>query len=158
MVRATEITKVKEEKKGAGASVDVESFEGRNLVFVDEGHKGAATGLKSGEEQAWLNIRRRLGSGGFTFEYSATFGQALAKGSNKEKSELIEGYGKSILFDYSYRYFYGDGYGKDFRLLNLKDSGGEYQDLLLLGNLLWEATVKRPTSWTPGIPGKARSE
>ncbi len=136
IVRATEITKVKEEKKGAGVSVDVESFEGRNLVFVDEGHKGAATGLKSGEEQVWLNIRRRLGNGGFTFEYSATFGQSLAKGSNKEKTELIEGYGKSILFDYSYRYFYGDGYGKDFRLLNLKDSGGEYQDLLLLGNLI----------------------
>ncbi len=135
VVRATEITKIKEEKKG-GVSVDVESFEGHNLVFVDEGHKGAATGLKSGEEQAWLNIRRRLGRGGFTFEYSATFGQALAKGSNKDKKELIEGYGKSILFDYSYRYFYGDGYGKDFRLLNLKDSGGEYQDLLMLGNLL----------------------
>lgn len=136
VVRAIEITKVKEEKKGEGVSVDVESFEGRNLVFVDEGHKGAATGLKSGEEQAWLNIRRRLGSGGFTFEYSATFGQALAGSKGKERRELVEDYGKSILFDYSYRYFYGDGYGKDFRLLNLKESGGEYQDLLLLGNLI----------------------
>jgi hypothetical protein len=41
-----------------------------------------------------------------------------------------------ILFDYSYRHFYEDGYGKDFRILNLKNQTAEYTDLLLLGNLL----------------------
>lgn len=136
VVRATEITKLIEEKKGGGFSVDVEAFEGRNLVFVDEGHKGAASGADT-KEGTWLRRRRAIAEGGFTFEYSATFGQALAKGTKKDRKELIEDYGRSILFDYSYRYFYGDGYGKDFRLLNLKDPGGkEYADLLLLGNLL----------------------
>nr|MDP9479240.1 hypothetical protein [Actinomycetota bacterium] len=40
------------------------------------------------------------------------------------------------LFDYSYRHFYGDGYGKNFRILNLKNQTEEFTDLLLLGNLL----------------------
>ncbi len=137
VVRATEITKIKENlESDKGVSVDVESFEGRNLIFVDEGHKGAATDLKSGDEAAWLNIRRRLSSGGYTFEYSATFGQALAKVKKGDENDLMAEYGKSILFDYSYRYFYGDGYGKDFRLLNMKDSGDENTDTLLAGNLL----------------------
>ncbi|MER3544987.1 MAG: restriction endonuclease subunit R, partial [Chloroflexota bacterium] len=41
------------------------------------------------------------------------------------------------VFDYSYRYFYGDGFGKDFRILNLRDDTNEEQThRLLLGNLL----------------------
>lgn len=133
-VRATEITKLTENKQGGGVSVDVEAFEGRNLIFVDEGHKGAvSSATKSGK--SWRGLRDRLDERGFTFEYSATFGQALSK-NNKEARELAEEYGRAILFDYSYRYFYGDGYGKDFRLLNLKESDEEHADLLLLGNLL----------------------
>ncbi|MCB1560175.1 MAG: hypothetical protein KDI75_03610, partial [Xanthomonadales bacterium] len=31
-------------------------------------------------------------------------------------------YARSIIFDYSYRYFYGDGYGKDYQILNLDDA------------------------------------
>lgn len=30
-------------------------------------------------------------------------------------------YGKATLFDYSYRYFYADGYGKDYRIMNMND-------------------------------------
>ena len=47
-------------------------------------------------------------------------------------------YGKSILFDYSYRYFHGDGFGKDYRVLNVMgaDPPRELTDRLLLGNLL----------------------
>ena len=30
-----------------------------------------------------------------------------------------QSYGKAIVFDYSYRYFYGDGYGKEYNILNL---------------------------------------
>ncbi len=135
VVRATEITKLIEEKKDGGVRIDVDSFEGRNLIFVDEGHKGAGSGVEGKTEGAWLKIRRRIASGGYTFEYSATFGQALAK-AKKEEDELITSYGKSILFDYSYRFFYGDGYGKDFRLLNIKDSGAQNTDTLLAGNLL----------------------
>jgi hypothetical protein len=126
-VRVIEITKLVEEKRGGGVSVPVEAFEGNNLIFVDEGHKG------SGGE-AWRSFRDALGETGFTFEYSATFGQALTAARN---DRLTEEYGKSIVFDYSYRYFHGDGYGKDFRILNLKEETTEGKiETLLLGNLL----------------------
>ena len=133
VVRVLEITKLKEEKKGGGVSVDVSAFEGRNLIFVDEGHKGAAGGDDAKAARAWRPLRNRLAEEGFTFEYSATFGQAVQASKSEE---LAEEYGKAILFDYSYRHFYEDGYGKDFRVLNLKEQTDEYTDLLLLGNLL----------------------
>jgi hypothetical protein len=127
VVQVIEITKLVEEKRGGGVSVPVESFEGRNLIFVDEGHKG------SGGE-AWRKYRDKLGATGFTFEYSATFGQAL---SAARSDPLTAEYGKCIVFDYSYRYFYGDGYGKDFRILNLKqETHEEHTETLLLDNLL----------------------
>ena len=90
--------------------VPVEAFERNNLIFVDEGHKGT-----SGE--AWRGMRDALAETGFTFEYSATFGQALAAAKN---DALLTEYGKAIAFDYSYRHFYDDGYGKDFHILNLQ--------------------------------------
>jgi len=127
VVRVIEIHKLVEEKKGGGVSVPVEAFEGNNLIFVDEGHKG------SGGE-AWRRYRDALGQTGFTFEYSATFGQALTAARN---DVLTVEYGKAIVFDYSYKYFYEDGYGKDFRVLNLReDTSEEMTDTLLLANLL----------------------
>ena len=125
-IQVIEITKLVEEKTGEGESVEVEAFEGKNLIFVDEGHKG------SGGE-VWRKIRDRLGETGFTFEYSATFGQALAAAKN---ADLVEEYGKAIVFDYSYRYFYGDGYGKNFRILNVKHDEETQTETLLLANLL----------------------
>ena len=127
VVQVIEITKLVEEKRGGGVSVPVEAFEGRNLIFVDEGHKG------SGGE-AWRKYRDALGATGFTFEYSATFGQALSAARN---DPLTAEYGKAILFDYSYKYFYGDGFGKDFLILNLRDeTRADQTEILLLGNLL----------------------
>lgn len=127
VVRVIEITKLVQEKRGGGESVPVEAFEGNNLIFVDEGHKG------SGGE-AWRRFRDALGETGFTFEYSATFGQALTAARN---DKLTAEYGKAIAFDYSYRYFHGDGHGKDFRILNLKEETTEDKtETLLLGNLL----------------------
>jgi len=105
-VLVIEITKLKEEKRGGGVTLPVDAFEGRNLVFVDEGHKG-----KGSEERVWARLRDALGSNGFTFEYSATFGQIL---SEKDWTTMEE-YAKSIVFDYSYKFFYNDHYGKDFR-------------------------------------------
>ena len=126
-VKITEITKLVIEKKGKGESVPVESFEGHNLIFVDEGHKGSGG-------DAWREVRDALGATGFTFEYSATFGQALTAAKN---DVLTAEYGKAIAFDYSYRYFYDDGYGKDFHILNLRDETTPDQtDMLLLANLL----------------------
>lgn len=126
-VKVTEITKLVMEKRGEGDSVPVEAFQGNNLIFVDEGHKG------SGGE-AWRSVRDYLGETGFTFEYSATFGQALAAANN---DALLAEYGKAIAFDYSYRHFYNDGYGKDFSILNLQqEAEAERTDALLLANLL----------------------
>lgn len=128
-VRVLEITKLVTEKKGSGVSVPVEAFEGHNLIFVDEGHKGTGSTAKT-----WRERRQALAETGFTFEYSATFGQAL----DAAKSDVVtEEYSKSILFDYSYKYFYGDGFGKDFHILNLKDYEDEESvQTLLLANLL----------------------
>lgn len=49
----------------------------------------------------------------------------------------FENYSKSIIFDYSYKYFHGDGYGKDYNILNLKSENVlDYNEIYLLGNLL----------------------
>lgn len=93
-------------------TVAVESFEGNNLVLVDEGHKG------SGGE-VWKGYRNTLTEEGFSFEYSATFGQAIAAQTGASRDALMKEYGKATLFDYSYRYFYNDGYGKDYRIMNM---------------------------------------
>ena len=68
-------------------TVAVEAFEGNNLVLVDEGHRGT-----SKEAGAWMSRREVLVRGGFAFEYSATFGQAVAKGLTvvKAEQELIK--------------------------------------------------------------------
>ena len=125
-VNVTEITKLVLEKRGEGQSVPVESFEGDNLIFVDEGHKGSGG-------DAWRQVRDAIGATGFTFEYSATFGQALTAARN---DALTAEYGKAIAFDYSYRHFYNDGHGKDFNIVNLLQDPGEHTDVLLLANLL----------------------
>ena len=98
--------------KDGDKTVAVESFEGNNLVLVDEGHRGS-----SGEQ--WRKYRSILTSQGFSFEYSATFGQAIASQTGSNRNALLNEYGKATLFDYSYRYFYNDGYGKDYRIMNM---------------------------------------
>lgn len=172
-------------------TVSVEAFEGNNLVLVDEGHRG--TGTAAG---AWMRRRESLVRGGFAFEYSATFGQAVAKGltvfkaeeeEQKKKAKLLFGtsnltkldneqklkltltldekrkarsiatreiYAKSILFDYSYKFFYEDGYGKESLILNLRDedykhndTAGQYFTACLLGfyqqQYLWSANREK---------------
>ena len=162
-VEIIDINKLGEET--GDKTVAVESFEGNNLVLVDEGHRGAGTAAG-----AWMSRREALVRDGFAFEYSATFGQAVAKGLTvaKAETELVkkkakslfhttdlrkldsrqlsqtaliptekhmarvmairEIYAKSILFDYSYKFFYEDGYGKDSLILNLKDADYENDD------------------------------
>ena len=110
-VEILEVTKLAEEAKDK--TVAIESFEGNNLVLVDEGHRGAS----GGEEGAWMKARNALCEKGFSFEYSATFQQAVAG-----KPRFIDLYGKNILFNYSYRYFYADGFGKDYQILNLDEA------------------------------------
>ena len=135
-VEILEITKLSEDS--GDKTIAVDAFEGNNLVLVDEGHRGAG-GFK------WKKNRDQLCENGFSFEYSATFSQAL-KAANKP--ELTEEYARCVLFDYSYKYFYRDGFGKDYRILNLAEDRDEetrrlyltacllafYQQVVLYGN------------------------
>tara|TARA_R110000868_G_scaffold405577_1_gene685098 strand:- start:21756 stop:25022 length:3267 start_codon:yes stop_codon:yes gene_type:complete len=109
-------------------TIAIDAFESNNLVLVDEGHRGATVG----EKGAWMRFRNALCDKGFSFEYSATFGQAV-KGSRA----LTDIYAKSTLFDYSYRYFYGDGFGKDYQILNLDEgTQANHLDAYLVACLL----------------------
>ncbi len=128
VVRVIDNYKLVDEKTAEGVSVPIEACEGRNLVFVDEGHKGTRS-----EDAVWRTRRKRLAESGFTFEYSATFGQALAAAKD---DDLVDEYGKAIAFDYSYRYFYTDGYGKDFRIINVGHDNETQTEILFLANLL----------------------
>ena len=110
---------------GKDKTVSVDSFETNNLLLVDEGHRGL-----SGEK--WFGYRQKMAEDGFTFEYSATFKQALAgKKTKKEDRETVEDYQKAIIFDYSYKHFYNDGYGKDYRIYNLKNASVNEESRLL---------------------------
>ena len=125
-VEVLEVTRLRDEM--GTKTIAVDALEGNNLVLVDEGHRGAS----AGQEGAWMRFRNTLCARGFSFEYSATFGQAV-----KGKPELSEQYAKSTLCDYSYRYFYADGFGKDYQILNLDLSTQQNQlDLYLIACLL----------------------
>lgn len=109
--KAVEIIEVSKLADDMGEKrVAVDAFETGNLVLVDEGHRGAS----GGAEGAWLKRRDQLCEKGFSFEYSATFKQAV-----KGDVALYQRYSRCVVFDYSYRYFYNDGYGKDYQILNL---------------------------------------
>ena len=118
-IEIIEVSRLRDEM--GDRTIAIDAFEGNNLVLVDEGHRGAS----GGQEGAWMRARNALCEKGFSFEYSATFGQAV-KGNPK----LAELYAKSTLCDYSYRYFYGDGFGKDYQILNL-DQGTQQNHLEL---------------------------
>lgn len=125
-IEILDIHKLKDEM--GDKTIAIDAFEGNNLVLVDEGHRGAS----GGEEGAWMRFRNALCEKGFSFEYSATFGQAV-----KVSRALTDTYAKSILFDYSYRYFYGDGFGKDYQILNLDEGTQEnHLDAYLVACLL----------------------
>ena len=115
-------------KKKGIKRVAVGDFGDNNLVLVDEGHLGASG-------KVWRERRKELARGGFTFEYSATFNQVVSKGN--DKGEMMNTYGKCLLFDYAYRHFHQDGYGKDYAISNLQEDMGERNsNIYLLGCLL----------------------
>ena len=113
-------------------TVAVDSFEENNLVLVDEGHLSQgnrSNGKELGKQREW---RMKLARNGFTFEYSATFNQIA---DNNE--DMSNSYGKSLIFDYSYKHFYSDGYGKDYNIRNLpEESDQTASDEYLLACLL----------------------
>ena len=113
-VEILEVTKLREEM--GEKTVAVDAFEGNNLVLIDEGHRG----VSAGTEGVWMKHRNALCERGFSFEYSATFGQAV-----KGRPVLSALYTRSVLCDYSYRWFHGDGFGKDYQILNLEDDSND---------------------------------
>ena len=101
----------------------------QNLLLVDEAHRG----MGSQEERGWFRSRARLSEKGFVFEYSATLKEAV---SAAKRLEIEASYAKTILFDYSYRYFYEDGYGKDYRIFNLPRTFSQFEFSYLTACLL----------------------
>ena len=66
----------------------------------------------------------------FPSELPATLKEAV---SAAKRSDIEASYAKTILFDYSYRHFYADGYGKQSQILNLEqnpDSEDEFRYLV----------------------------
>jgi len=117
-----DINKLTESKQGDGVSLDTTVFaDQRNLVFVDEGHKG-----QKSEASVWKRIQRNIaGVGhaqsyyrGLLIEFSATFGQVA------EAEHAFDRYAKSVLYDYAYDRFHADLYGKDFDVRNLRGASG----------------------------------
>ncbi len=94
-------------------TIATRSLGNNNLLLVDEGHAGLSGKDAKKNENAWFKRRSMLCEKGFSFEYSATFRQAVS-GTDHE-----DDYAKSILFDYSYGWFYADGYGKDYQIFNI---------------------------------------
>jgi len=120
-----DIHKISDEAGDKTYSVD--TFEGDNLVFVDEGHKGA-------QGDRWITYREHvIGDEGFSFEYSATFGQAL---NSIDNEQLQNRYVQSIIFDYSFRNFHADGFGKEYDVLNLAEEPSSRREKYLTANLL----------------------
>lgn len=119
--RAVEIIDIHKLAERSGEkTIAVEAFERNNLVLVDEGHRGSS----ASEEGEWMRRRGELCAEGFSFEYSATFGQAVKASGARS---LAQTYARCILFDYSYKYFYRDGYGKEYRILNFENDRNEPQ-------------------------------
>lgn len=106
-------------RKKGDKTIALESLGTDNFVLIDEGHIGLIN--SSSSDLSWNEIRNTLSEDGFCMEYSATFGQAI---DSKNKESMNE-YSKSIIFDYSYKYFYDDGYGKDYRIMNMTDVDNE---------------------------------
>jgi hypothetical protein len=130
-VKVIEIHKLAEEPSREGVSLLIDEIGPYNLVFVDEGHKGTGS-----EARTWKGRQQKLSEKGFLFEYSATFAQAIAAVSQKARIALLEEYGKSIIFDFSYGHFFTDGYGKNFKVLNISKARETHAQELMLGGLL----------------------
>ena len=126
-IDVVEITKLGE-KEGPN-TIATRSLGDQNLLLVDEGHRG----MSGKEEGVWFTRRTELCAKGFTFEYSATFEQAVSAANN---IVFENSYAKTIIFDYSYRWFYEDGFGKDYQILNLPESFNEIRAIYLTACLL----------------------
>lgn len=122
-----EITKLADQE--GPQTIATRSLGDQNLLLVDEGHRG----MSGKDEGAWFSRRNSLCEKGFTFEYSATFREAVAAAKDVD---IENAYARCVFFDYSYRYFYEDGFGKDYQILNLPESYDDVKATYLTACLL----------------------
>lgn len=89
----------------------------QRLILVDEGH----IGLTSSDEGEYKKLRNRMNVGNsFLFEYSATY-------DNLDSKVQID-YEDLIIYDYAYKHFYRDGYGKDFYFKEIAPGVADNED------------------------------
>jgi hypothetical protein len=126
-VDVLEITKLADQE--GPNTIATRSLGDQNLLLVDEGHRG----MSGKETGVWFTRRSDLCAKGFTFEYSATFEQAVQASGN---ADFENSYAKTVVFDYSYRWFYQDGFGKDYKIDNLPHPSKEtVKRLIEKGNI-----------------------
>ena len=119
------------------------------LVLVDEGHRGSSgdqwfarrqkligdgfafeysatfgQAVKDGKtvKDCLFDVQKKIGKeNGITkkAEQQKIPTSFVDKQEAKQKA-VFETYAKCVLFDYSYKFFYADGYGKEFSILNMK--------------------------------------
>lgn len=96
----------------------------RCLVLVDEAHKGGS----SQDEKTWGRLRNELidRHHGIEVEMSATLAEVAGRAASTVDTRRR--YQHTIVFDYSYRRFHGDGYGKDYLVLNHSRAGASLLD------------------------------
>lgn len=136
--------------KDGELTVAVDRFLDLNkLVLVDEGHRGSSgdqwfarrqkligdgfafeysatfgQAVKDGKtvKDCLFDIQKKIGKeNGITkkAEVQKIPTSFTDKQEAKQKA-VFETYAKCVLFDYSYKFFYADGYGKEFSILNMK--------------------------------------
>lgn len=116
-----QLAAVTERITGQHGNLFTNPFGNSNVVFADEGHKGSSS------DAGWRADRNRLmGEQGFCFEYSATFSQSI----KPDNTALLQEYAKAIVFDYPYRLFYRDGYGKKPAFFPEVDAGAVARAIL----------------------------
>jgi len=127
-VDVLEITKLADQE--GPNTIATRSLGDQNLLLVDEGHRGLSGKNVKKNHNAWFSNRAMLCEKGFAFEYSATFEQAVSNTGHEDD------YAKAVVFDYSYRWFYEDGFGKDYQILNLPESFDAIKSVYLTACLL----------------------
>ncbi|UKH28446.1 DEAD/DEAH box helicase family protein [Actinobacillus pleuropneumoniae] len=136
--------------KDGELTVAVDRFLDLNkLVLVDEGHRGSSgdqwlarrqkligdgfafeysatfgQAVKDGKtvKDCLFDIQKKIGKeNGITKKADVQkIPTSFTDKQEAKQKAVFETYAKCVLFDYSYKFFYADGYGKEFSILNMK--------------------------------------
>ncbi|MEE3701086.1 DEAD/DEAH box helicase family protein [Mannheimia haemolytica] len=147
-IQIMDINKLAE--KDGELTVAVDRFLDLNkLVLVDEGHRGSSgdqwlarrqkligdgfafeysatfgQAVKEGKtvKDCLFDIQKKIGkANGITKKADQQkIPTSFADKQEAKQKAVFETYAKCVLFDYSYKFFYADGYGKEFSILNMK--------------------------------------